>query len=69
MIAVQLNAKNKLHNLAKKPKSHRSKISLVRNIVLNRLEDLEDIFVATYRLLRPCKKTYSSEEVKHELGL
>ncbi|MEI6416090.1 MAG: hypothetical protein WCO92_00030 [Verrucomicrobiota bacterium] len=69
MIAVQLDAKNRLHNLAKKPKVHRSKISHVLNIILNRLEDLEDICVATYRLLLPCKKTYSSEEVKHELGL
>ncbi len=69
MIAVQLDTKNRLHNLAKKPKANPSKTSYVRNIILNRLEDLEDICVATYRLLRPCKKTYSSEEVKHELGL
>ena len=69
MIALQLEAKNKLPPLAKKPKARRSKISHVRHVILNRLEDLEDICVATYRLLRPCKKTYSSEEVKHELGL
>ncbi|MBM3857529.1 MAG: hypothetical protein FJ390_06160 [Verrucomicrobia bacterium] len=69
MIAVQIDTKNRLHNLAKKPKVSHSKISYLRNVLLDRLEDLEDICVVTYRLLRPCKKTYSSEEVKHELGL
>ena len=36
--------------------------------VLEHLEDLEDVYLATQRLERP-GKTYSAEEVKHELGL
>ena len=31
-------------------------------------EDLEDVYLATERLQRPIK-TYSAEDVKHELGL
>ena len=69
MIAVQLDTKNRLRNLAKKPKANTSKTSYVHNVILNRLEDLEDICSVVWYLLRPGKKTYSSEEVKQELGL
>lgn len=69
MIAVQLDAKNNLHDLAKKPKASRLKISYLCNLLLDRLEDLEDICSVVWYLLRPGKKTYSPEEVKHELGL
>ena len=69
MIAARLDTEteNRLKALAKQ--TGRTKTSYVRNVILNRLEDLEDIYAVVKHTLCPGKKTYSSEEVKHELGL
>ena len=46
----------------------RTKTFYVREAILEHLQDLEDTYLATHRLKNPAK-TYSAEEVKHELGL
>ena len=68
MIAIRLapEIEARLERLAKK--SGRTKTSYAREAILEHLEDLEDINLAAKRLDRPAK-TYSAEEVKHELGL
>ena len=68
MIAIRLapEIEDRLERLAKK--SGRTKSSYAREAILEHLEDLEDINLAAMRLDRPAK-TYSAEEVKHELGL
>lgn len=59
-------ALKRLERLAKE--TGRSKSSLVREATLAHLEDVEDVQLATERLKHP-GKTYSSQEVKDELGL
>lgn len=68
MIALRLDAKieNRLKALAEK--TGRTKTFYVREAILNYLEDLEDVYLATQRLMKP-GKIYSAEEVKHALGL
>ena len=68
MIAIRLapEIEDRLERLAKK--TGRTKSSYAREAILEHLEDLEDINLAAMRLDRPAK-TYSAEEVKHELGL
>ena len=56
----------RLDALAKK--TGRTKTFYAREAILEHLEDLEDVYLATERLQRPTK-TYSAEDVKHELGL
>jgi RHH-type rel operon transcriptional repressor/antitoxin RelB len=68
MLANRLDPEieRRLELLAKK--TGRTKTFYAREAILEHLEDLEDIYLATQRLERPAK-TYSAEEVKHELGL
>jgi RHH-type rel operon transcriptional repressor/antitoxin RelB len=68
MIAIRLapDIEDRLERLAKK--TGRTKTSYAREAIIEHLEDLEDIQLATKRLARPAK-TYSAEEAKHELGL
>lgn len=68
MLAIRLDpdTENRLEQLAKK--TGRTKTFYAREAILEHLADLEDIYLASQRLKRPAK-TYSSEEVKRELGL
>ena len=68
MLAIRLDPdiEARLERLAKK--TGRTKTFYAREAILAHLADLEDTYLATQRLKRPAK-TYSSEEVKHELGL
>ncbi len=68
MLAIRLDPdiENRLERLAKK--TGRTKTFYAREAILEHLEDLEDLYLAKQRLERPAK-TYSAEEVKHELGL
>ncbi|HEY8991471.1 MAG TPA: DUF6290 family protein [Luteolibacter sp.] len=68
MLAIRLapEIEKRLEALAQK--TGRTKTFYVREAILEHLEDLEDIYLATQRLQRPAK-TYSAEDVKHELGL
>jgi len=68
MLAIRLDPEieRRLERLAKM--TGRTKTFYAREAILEHLEDLEDIYLATQRLERPAK-TYSAEEVKHELGL
>jgi RHH-type rel operon transcriptional repressor/antitoxin RelB len=68
MLAIRLDTdtENRLARLAKK--TGRTKTFYAREAILQHLEDLEDIYLATQRLRRPAK-TYSAKDVKRELGL
>ena len=68
MLAIRLDpdTESRLDRLAKK--TGRTKTFYAREAILEHLEDLEDIYLATQRLRRPAK-TYSAEDVKRELGL
>lgn len=68
MLAIRLDPdiESRLERLAKK--TGRTKTFYAREAILEHLENLEDVYLATQRLERP-GKTYSAEEVKHELGL
>lgn len=68
MLAIRLDREieSRLERLAKK--TGRTKTFHAREAILKHLEDLEDISLATQRL-QSSTKTYSAEEVKHELGL
>lgn len=68
MLAIRLDTdtENRLDRLAKK--TGRTKTFYAREAILEHLEDLEDIYLATQRLQRPAK-TYSAKDVKRELGL
>ncbi len=68
MLAIRLDAEieSRLERLAKK--TGRTKTFYAREAILEHLDDLEDIYLATKRLQRPAK-TYSAEDVKHALGL
>lgn len=68
MLAIRLDieTENRLERLAKK--TGRTKTFYAREAILQHLEDLEDIYLATQRLRRPAK-TYSAKDVKRELGL
>lgn len=68
MLAIRLDPdiENRLEQLAKR--TGRTKTFYAREAILEHLEDLEDIYLASKRLERPAR-TYSAEEVKHELGL
>ncbi len=68
MIAIRLDPEieGRLERLAKK--TGHTKAFFAREAILEHLDDMEDIYLATKRLARPAK-TFSAEEVKHELGL
>ena len=68
MLAIRLdtNTENRLDRLAKM--TGRTKTFYAREAILQHLEELEDIYLATQRLRRPAK-TYSAKDVKRELGL
>ena len=51
-----------------KKETGRTKTSFAREAIIEHLEDLEDIHLATQRL-ELAGKTHSIEDVKHELGL
>lgn len=67
MLAIKLDSKteNRLNALAKK--TGRTKTFYARQAIVQHLDDLEDVYLATQRL-RKKAKTYSTEEVKRELG-
>ena len=68
MLVIRLDpdTESRLERLAKK--TGRTKTFYAREAILEHLEDLEDIYLATQRLRRRAK-TYSAEDVKRELGL
>jgi RHH-type transcriptional regulator, rel operon repressor / antitoxin RelB len=68
MLAIRLHPdiEDRLERLAKQ--TGRTKTFYAREAILEHLENLEDIYLASRRLETPAK-TYSAEEVKHELGL
>ena len=68
MLAIRLDPEieQRLERLAEI--TGRTKTFYARQAILEHLEDLEDTYLATKRLKRPAK-TYSSDEVKRELGL
>lgn len=68
MLAIRLDpdTEKRLETLAKK--TGRTKAFYAREAILRHLEELEDIYLATERLSQPAE-TFSSEEVKRELGL
>ena len=68
MLAIRLPEaiEKRLDALAKE--TGRTKSFYVREAILEHLEDLEDIYLATKRLRTP-GKTFSAQEVRRELGL
>ncbi len=68
MLAIRLDpdTEARLERLAKL--TGRTKTYYAREAILEHLQDLEDVYLATERLLNPAK-TYSAEEVKRDLGL
>ena len=68
MLAIRLDPEieRRLELLAKR--TGRTKTFYAREAILQHLDDLEDTYLATQRLQDP-GKTYSADEVKHELGL
>ena len=68
MLAIRLDPEieKRLDHLARK--TGRTKTFYAREAILEHLEDLEDIYLATQRLKRPAR-TYSAREVKSELGI
>jgi RHH-type rel operon transcriptional repressor/antitoxin RelB len=68
MLAIRLDpeTENRLELLAKK--TGRTKTFYAREAIVQYIEDLEDVYLATQRLRHPTK-TYSAQEVKRELGL
>jgi RHH-type rel operon transcriptional repressor/antitoxin RelB len=68
MLAIRLDPEieTRLQHLA--DRTGRTKTFYARQAILEHLDDLEDIYLATQRLNRPAR-TYSAEDVKHELGL
>lgn len=68
MLAIRLSPdiESRLAHLAKK--TGRTKTFYAREAIMEYLGDMEDIYLATERLQNPAK-TYSAEDVKHELGL
>jgi RHH-type transcriptional regulator, rel operon repressor / antitoxin RelB len=68
MLAIRLDAdiNKRLDRLAKL--TGRTKTFYARQAILEHLEDLEDIYLATQRLQHPTR-TYSARDVKRELGL
>ena len=61
MLAIRLDAETekRLEDLARK--TGRTKTFYAREAILEHLEDLEDIYLATQRLQRPAR-TYAAEE-------
>jgi RHH-type transcriptional regulator, rel operon repressor / antitoxin RelB len=68
MLAIRLHPdiEDRLERLAKQ--TGRTKTFYAREAILEHLENLEDINLASRRFETPAK-IYSAEEVKHELGL
>ena len=68
MLAIRLDSdiEERLERLAKL--TGRTKTYYAREAILEHLEDLEDIYLATERLKSP-GKIHSAEEVKRELCL
>ena len=68
MLSIRLDTdtEKRLERLARK--TGRTKTFYVREAILEHLENLEDIHLATQRLQKPAK-TYSAGKVKRELGL
>jgi RHH-type rel operon transcriptional repressor/antitoxin RelB len=68
MLAIRLDTETekRLDRLAKK--TGRTKTFYAREAILEHLDNLEDIYLATRRLQRPAK-TYSAQDVKRELGI
>ena len=68
MLAIRLAPEIELRLERLAQKTGRTKTFYAREAILEHLDDLEDIYLASQRLERPTK-SYSAEEVKHELGL
>lgn len=68
MLAIRLDSdtESRLDRLAKL--TGRTKTFYARAAILEHLENLEDVYLATQRLQHPTK-TYSAKDVKRELGL
>lgn len=68
MLAIRLDAEIEKRLTLLAQKTGRTKTFYVREAILEHLEDLEDAYMATERLITP-GKTFSAREVKRELGL
>jgi RHH-type rel operon transcriptional repressor/antitoxin RelB len=68
MLAIRLDAEIEKRLTLLAQKTGRTKTFYVREAILEHLEDLEDAYMATERLISP-GKTFSAREVKRELGL
>lgn len=68
MLAIRLSSEieKRLENLARR--TGRTKTFYAREAILEHLDDLEDVYLAEQRLLKPAR-TFSAEEVKRELDL
>ena len=68
MLAIQLDSETeqRLDRLVKL--TGRTKDFFAQEAILEHIQDLEDVYLATQRLEHPAK-TYSSEEVRSELSL
>jgi RHH-type rel operon transcriptional repressor/antitoxin RelB len=68
MIAIELDTdtEKRLERLA--ATAGLSTAFFARKAILEHLDDLEDVSLATQRLQQPAK-IFSAEDVKHELGL
>jgi RHH-type rel operon transcriptional repressor/antitoxin RelB len=69
MVAIRLPdvLENRIDQLAKV--TGRTKSFYVREALENAIDDLEDRYLALYRLEYPSKKQWTLDEVEKELGL
>ena len=68
MLAIRLDTDTEKRLTLLAEKTGRTKTYYAREAILEHLEDLEDIYLATSRLEKKAR-TYSAEDVKRELGL
>jgi len=68
MLTIRLDAQTeqRLAHLAKR--TGRTKTYYAREAILEHIQDLEDVYLATKRLQRPAR-TWSGRDVKREWGL
>lgn len=68
MLAIRLpkDIEDRLDNLAKQ--TGRTKTFYVREAIMEHLDDLEDVYLATERLKQPAKR-WTQDELEQDLGL
>ena len=68
MLALRLDPKTELRLTRLAKRTGRTKSFYAREAILEHISELEDAYLALYRLKHPAK-THSAAEVKRELGL